>query len=436
MKTYKDVFNKAREKYYHGDYFGALKLFYIIIASLPLDYESRLYIGHCLRHLNKIKLATGVYTKVGIMMARGGHPLKGILGFKLAAQLNPRVEVLLDELARLYSKESGFIGKGARLSLPDRNQKLPDKIELDYNIEPEALMKLAGELAAFIDNIVYPQKVPPLPIFSQLSYNELKLLLNSTSLKYYNPGDYVIREKEPGENFYMILDGLVEVVKSENGGELKIAELGEGAIFGEMALISNRPRTASIKALSPLYLLEFNPDALEPIFITNPMIKEVLSRFARERVLNNLLSTNPIFKPFTREQKLQLIKRFVFHRVPPDTIMVREGEEGRGLFLILGGNVEVTKQDPSGDKVVIATLGPGDVFGEISLVFDRPATATVISITEVTVMFLPKEYFQKLIASIPEIRDYFVKLSYDRLKDTTHKLSIVPEEIDEDMLLI
>lgn len=438
MKTFNDIFNEAKDRYYKGDYFGALKLFYFIVVSFPLDYESRFYIGHCLCKLNKLKLATAVYTKVGIMMAKGGHPLKGILGFKLASQLNPKVEILLDELAKLYSKDSDFIGKGVRLSFPERSQLLPNNIEkLESNIvEPEILMRVAGEVASYIDNIQYPSKVPPLPLLSQLSYDELKLVLDSTQLVFYHPGEYVIREREVGNNFYMILDGVVEVIKRGEEDEIKLTELGEGAIFGEMALISNRPRTASVRALTPLYLLEFNPQKLEPIFQNSPRIKEVLSRFATERVLNNLLATNPIFKPFNRDQKLQLIKRFVFHRVPRDTFIIREGEEGRGLFLIISGTVRVIKEEASGDKTVIATLGPGDLFGEISLVFEKSTTASVVTDTEVTVMFLPREYFQKLIENIKEIKEYFVKLSYDRLRDTVEKMSLPPEEIDEEMLLI
>jgi len=73
--------------------------------------------------------------------------------------------------------------------------------------------------------------------------------------------------------------------------------------------------------------------------------------------------------------------------VTPGTVVVREGQEGKGLYLILTGEVDVTKVDGS-EKVLLATLRAGDCFGEISLIKKSPTTATVTAARHTTILFL------------------------------------------------
>ena len=74
---------------------------------------------------------------------------------------------------------------------------------------------------------------------------------------------------------------------------------------------------------------------------------------------------------------MELLKRFEGHDLEPGTVIIREGEAGQGLFVILLGEVEILNKDPSGREKTVAKLGAGEVFGEMSLLGDRPTTATV-----------------------------------------------------------
>lgn len=89
--------------------------------------------------------------------------------------------------------------------------------------------------------------------------------------------------------------------------------------------------------------------------------------------------------------------------------------------------------------MLLATLKPGDVFGEISLVLEGPTTASVTAATACTVLFLARELFQRLVAAIPEIRAYVETLGDERMMDTRLVLSgtHVEEELgDEDLELL
>jgi CRP-like cAMP-binding protein len=146
-------------------------------------------------------------------------------------------------------------------------------------------------------------------------------------------------------------------------------------------------------------------------------IEAALDRFTRERLISNLLATNPLFSPFDRKQRYELLSRFGVHEVVPGTILVKEGTKGQGLFIILYGEVDVKKREGN-EEVLLATLLAGDVFGEISLVKDQPTTATVMAARHSTMLFLPREHFANLVEAIPALKEYFAKLSDERMSNT------------------
>ncbi len=90
-----------------------------------------------------------------------------------------------------------------------------------------------------------------MPLFRHLSYKEIMRVLNITLVREYQPGDAIIKEKESGEELYVILSGAVKLHKD---GAF-ITQLGRGAHFGEMALVDRSPRSASATAEEPTRVL-------------------------------------------------------------------------------------------------------------------------------------------------------------------------------------
>ncbi|HEY8427094.1 MAG TPA: cyclic nucleotide-binding domain-containing protein, partial [Sandaracinaceae bacterium] len=248
----------------------------------------------------------------------------------------------------------------------------------------------------------------------------------------------ILAEGQPGESFYVLARGTVAVTKNLARGQTRLATLHEGAIFGEMALVSASPRTATVTAETDCDLLEFDRAALVAASRSVATIAVALDKFTRERLLNNLLATAPLFAPLDRKQRFDLMRRFKAHDVAPGVTIIEEGTPGQGLFVVLSGQVDVSKRDGA-TKVLLATLGPGEVFGEISLVNREPASATVTAATQTTVLFLPREVFERLIEAVPEIGEYVRSLGEERLLDTRLLLDATGEdaaEPSEDELLL
>ncbi len=110
----------------------------------------------------------------------------------------------------------------------------------------------------------------------------LDLSLFERFAKSYSAGQSIFFEYEPGNTFYLIQSGRVKIVKIFGNIEKTIDILKPGEFFGEMALLENAPRSASIVALDDCKLLEFNQDNFEMLMTGNPQLAlKLLSLFAK-----------------------------------------------------------------------------------------------------------------------------------------------------------
>jgi signal-transduction protein with cAMP-binding, CBS, and nucleotidyltransferase domain len=203
-----------------------------------------------------------------------------------------------------------------------------------------------------------------------------------------------------------------------------------------MALITGQPRTASVGVVGEADVIQVSKSALLQVMLSVPSVREALDRFSRERLIKNLLQTSPLFAPFTKSQQGELLRHFEGHEMEAGVDIISEGEPGKGLFLILSGEVDVVSGAASPTPVKLARLRSGDMFGEMSLVTDQPTTATVCAATPVTVLFLAREYVERLAQAVPEIQAYFEELAMNRARDNTLRMDqgAVPDEaVDVDL---
>ncbi|HJR80840.1 MAG TPA: ATP-binding protein [Anaerolineales bacterium] len=128
-----------------------------------------------------------------------------------------------------------------------------------------------------------PSKVIP-RAFPGIKPNEIEELIVNSQVRSYAPGAVLCRENAVEDRFYMILEGDVEVTKSVNNSEERLLKtLGPGDFFGEMALIHNAPRAATVTAKTPLTTLELDKAGFDRVLhnsnsIAMAMVSEISSR--------------------------------------------------------------------------------------------------------------------------------------------------------------
>ena len=439
MKTVQDLRRHADAALLGGQLHAALHAYCALVQLQPVNLDARLRVGDALLALGEIQRAAVVYTSLARYAANAGYPLRALVALKILIALEPQLVGLMSSLADLYSVESKRLGRGVRLAPGDPEQPLPPTLDLTREIPLEQLAPHAERVASDTSGAAYPERLPPIPLFSELGADAFAAVLPALKLRRVRPGEVILAEGEPGQAFFVLARGEVRVTKTlAQGGEVELARLHEGAIFGEMALVSAAPRSATVTALTDADLLEFDRDALAAASREVATLAAALDKFTRERLLNNLLSTSPLFRPLDRKQRIDLVRRFTAHDVAAGVAIIREGEPGRGLFVLLAGEVDVSKVDAD-SKVLLATLKPGDVFGEISLLHDETATATVTAARQSTVLFLARDVFLRLTEAFPEIKEWVAQISEERLMDTRLLLEAGHDEIelgDDDLVLL
>lgn len=134
-----------------------------------------------------------------------------------------------------------------------------------------------------IDGGAIAERLSAVDIFAPLSTEETAMLAKAATSHVFAPGETVIKGGDPGSSMFVVHNGRVSVQVNENGRARHVATLSEGAFFGEMALFTGEPRTASIVAVEETEVLEIGHAAMKRVFDNNPDLVESLSHIIAER---------------------------------------------------------------------------------------------------------------------------------------------------------
>ncbi|NLD55001.1 MAG: cyclic nucleotide-binding domain-containing protein [Burkholderiaceae bacterium] len=129
-----------------------------------------------------------------------------------------------------------------------------------------------------------------------------------------------------------------------------------------------------------------------------------------------------MFSGLTDSQIERLAAGSVRRSFPKGRTIVAEGEPSQSLYVLLSGRAKVQRSDTEGKEVILAVLGPGECFGEMSLIDDAPRSASVITIESCDFMSINKEGFKAMLMSSPEICMRIMKGLVKRLREADKKI--------------
>jgi CRP/FNR family cyclic AMP-dependent transcriptional regulator len=118
-------------------------------------------------------------------------------------------------------------------------------------------------------------------------------------VRFFENGEVIFRENEPGSEMFLIIQGTVEIRKATGPSSSKtLIALTKGDLFGEMAIIEKKPRSATAVAVEPAKLLSINEKLYESMILSNPEFTRKMNRVLSERIrksnaiIQNIMSTN------------------------------------------------------------------------------------------------------------------------------------------------
>jgi CRP-like cAMP-binding protein len=323
----------------------------------------------------------------------------------------------LDEIAAAFCRDSARLGEGMPPPppLPPAESFQP----LAAVLTGAALLNKATEIAHDANRLLAAETSRPgiasLPLFSRLSNEGLRALV-ATLLPVWLAEDVcVIEQGSEGTEAYFVARGELLAQRERDGRPFVLARLTNGAIFGEMALLSRAPRAGSVVTTRPSIVVRAEKDALDAVAEAHAEVGAELSAYGRDRMVQNLVRMSELFELVKDDGRAALVascKTRVFEK--GDRLLTR-GEAAPGVYILASGEVSVVAVDAaSGDALVEGSLGPGEVVGEDALVLRRPVDADVVAVHATVTLFLPAEAFHQVIEEHPTVLWGLYKLAVRR----------------------
>jgi CRP-like cAMP-binding protein/sugar phosphate isomerase/epimerase len=310
------------------------------------------------------------------------------------------------------------------------------KISQDFMKMPE---KIKCDLSTYIDDLLLPiqsesgvvqksgldlicQNISG-AVFATISHERLNKIFSQERV--YQDGDIICRQGRPGKEMYFLKEGSVTVWIDDT----LVASLGPGDIFGEISLFYNVNRSATIRAADKATKVGIlNRKTLENLFRGNaPYARDLIYRLfkilpGRLRKLNDkykaaisalqlvcdgddpeILSVDELriedkpeqsdLLPTLSDDEVMKIGSEI-KDYDSDHIIFSEGDPGDGAYFILDGKVKVISASAESREVMLGQLGKGEIFGEISLIDEKPRSASIVSLTACKVAFIERGAFK------------------------------------------
>jgi len=231
-------------------------------------------------------------------------------------------------------------------------------------------------------------------LFGGLSAEEVEALAARFHPAAYEMGEVLIRQGDEGDKFFVIQTGTVEVLAEDpEGGQRVLAYLRSGDYFGEIALLANVPRTATVRAVTPVGLYSLvREDFEEATVAIGSSSEQMVDTIMDIRRLRGI----PIFKGRSEGELSVLLTKLELRTWNPEAVVFQQGDAGDKFYVIRSGEVAIEVSDNGGPAREVATLRGGEYFGEIALVSEVPRTASARVKAEAELWALAKDDFLEL----------------------------------------
>eukprot|EP00762_Andalucia_godoyi_P007943 ANDGO_01261.mRNA.1 cAMP-dependent protein kinase regulatory subunit len=206
------------------------------------------------------------------------------------------------------------------------------------------------------------------PLFKLLDENDRQRVYAAMVEKHAACGDVLIQQGDDGDFFYVLESGECNALKDGTA----VANIKPGGSFGELALMYNTPRAASVVVIST--------DGAKLWAIDRNTYRSVLlgAQMAKRQSYEDVLAHVPILATLTSYERATVADALADVEFKRGDVVLREGESGDDFYIVIEGEVSVRKRG-----VEVTRLGRSEFFGEIALLTNQPRLATVIADSDI-----------------------------------------------------
>ncbi|ESP00312.1 hypothetical protein LOTGIDRAFT_61540, partial [Lottia gigantea] len=266
--------------------------------------------------------------------------------------------------------------------------------------DPEADEELGED-----DKIVYPKSdvqrqrlseaVKNILIFRALEPEQMQEVLDAMFEKHAEPNEHIIDQGDDGDNFYVIDSGKYDIYVLIDGKSTLVGNYDNKGSFGELALMYNMPRAATIVANTPGTLWALDRKTFRRIVLK--------SAFLRRKMYETLLENVPMLKSLNEYERMNVADALETKTFEDGDAIIRQGDEADCMYFLQEGEVRFTVKNDNNEEKEVNKCKQGGYFGELALVTHKPRAATAYCVGRTKVAVLAVDAFERLMGPCMDI---------------------------------
>uniref|UniRef100_A0AAR2JBM4 cGMP-dependent protein kinase n=1 Tax=Pygocentrus nattereri TaxID=42514 RepID=A0AAR2JBM4_PYGNA len=230
----------------------------------------------------------------------------------------------------------------------------------------------------------------------RLEGQQLKDMVECMYERTYQQGEFVIKQGEPGNHLFVLADGNLDVYQNNK----LLTSIAVWTTFGELAILYNCTRTASVKAASNVRTWVLDREVFHNVMR--------MTAEARHEQHRSFLRSVSLLANLPEDKLTKIVDCLEVEYYDKGDYVIREGEEGNTFYIIAKGKIKVTQSTKDHDQPqVINTLQKGDYFGEKALISDDVRSANIIADEDgVECLVIDRETFTQTVGTFDELKKY------------------------------
>src|SRR6478672_8186836 len=232
-------------------------------------------------------------------------------------------------------------------------------------------------------------------IFADVREDDVATITEAAQSLSFAPGEVLIRAGDKGDEVYVVTDGRFRVTRHEDDNEVHVGDVLPGECVGEMAVLRDAPRTATVTAVQDSKVLCVPGSRLRELMKCDKAFRTSVEahvahierwttvrryRPSAEEVVDQLSR----MLPGTSADLLgELEPQLEWVALPRGTTLMEQGEVGDHLYFVVSGRLTASAVRDDGTQVPLGEMGPGESVGEMALLGNGgPRTATVVTVSD------------------------------------------------------
>lgn len=264
-----------------------------------------------------------------------------------------------------------------------------------------------GTRIAYLDDYLITQRLAMHPFFSGLVETDLRALASKLEFRSVGRGEALFEAGAPGLAAFLIETGQARLITATHAGE-EYAEVGEGELIGQQALVTGKPYAATAFSISELECWKLDRDAYLSLISESPAIKLAFSRALSEKLSPqeqadavDRLRSQPLFADSDQASLQDLAGHLVMRQYPSGEWIYAEGTPGDALYVVESGEVHLFS-DMTGLQLVGQKV-PGETFGEMALLTGRTRGEAARTTADTTLWVLYRNDYDQVLVQHPEL---------------------------------